>query len=118
MPKQIYEYKLDLEFVRSVWKVFDSEIEAVAYGRKEQEKLNDGLSLNEKAVVGYCYILGYAQPIKNLVDSKFNRLLKKSFFSQTCSWANKSKILSADLPGTDRSVFEKSIIINLNHLMA
>jgi len=72
MPKQIYEYKLDLEFVRSVWKVFDSEIEAMAYGRKEQEELNDGLSPNEKAVVGYCYILGYAQPIKNLVDSKFN----------------------------------------------
>ena len=118
MPKQIYEYKLDLELVRSVWKVFDSEIEAMAYGRKEQEELNDGLSLNEKAVVGYCYILGYAQPIKNLVDSKINRLLKKSFFSQTRSWANKSKILSADLPGTDRSVFEKSIIINLNHLMA
>ena len=85
MPKQIYEYKLDLEFVRSVWKVFDSEIEAMAYGRKEQEELNDGLSPNEKAVVGYCYILGYAQPIKNLVDSKFNRLLKKSFFSQTRS---------------------------------
>jgi len=27
-----------------------------------------------------------------------NRLLKKSFFSQTCSWTNKSKILSAGLP--------------------
>jgi len=26
------------------------------------------------------------------------RLLKKSFFSQTRSWANKSKILSAGLP--------------------
>ena len=46
--------------------------EAMAYGRKEQEELNDGLSPNEKAVVGYCYILGYAQPIKNLVNSKFN----------------------------------------------
>ena len=79
--------------------------------RFEQEELNDGLSPNEKAVVGYCYILGYAQPIKNLVDSKFNRLLKKSFFSQTRSWANKSKILSAGLPGADRIVFEKSIII-------
>jgi len=72
MPKQIYEYKLDLEFVRSVWKVFDSEIEAMTYGRKEQEELNDGLSPNDKAVVGYCYILGYAQPIKKLMDSKFN----------------------------------------------
>jgi len=36
-----------------------------------------------------------------------NRLLKKSFFSQTCPWTNKSKILSAGLPGADRSVFEK-----------
>jgi len=35
------------------------------------------------------------------------RLLKKSFFSQTCSWANKSKILSAGLPEANRSVFEK-----------
>jgi len=48
-------------------------------------------------------------------DLNLNRLLKKSFFSQTRSWTNKSKILSAGLPGTDRSVFEKSIIINLNH---
>jgi len=38
---------------------------------------------------------------------KFNRLLKKSFFSQTRPWANKSKILSAGLPGADRIVFEK-----------
>jgi len=36
-----------------------------------------------------------------------NRLLKKSFFSQTHPWTNKSKILSAGLPGADRSVFEK-----------
>jgi len=36
-----------------------------------------------------------------------NRLLKKPFFSQTCSWTNKSKILSADLPGANRIVFEK-----------
>ncbi|RKX64462.1 MAG: hypothetical protein DRP41_04685 [Thermodesulfobacteriota bacterium] len=28
-----------------------------------------------------------------------NRLLKKSFFSQTRPWTNKSKILSAGLPG-------------------
>jgi len=35
------------------------------------------------------------------------RLLKKSFFSQTCPWTNKSKILSAGLPRADRSVFEK-----------
>ena len=40
--------------------------------RFEQEELNDGLSPNDKAVVGYCYILGYAQPIKKLMDSKFN----------------------------------------------
>jgi len=39
--------------------------------------------------------------------SLINRLLKKSFFSQTRPWANKSKILSAGLPGADRSVFEK-----------
>jgi len=31
-----------------------------------------------------------------------NSLLKKSFFSRTCSWTNKSKILSAGLPGADR----------------
>ena len=31
-----------------------------------------------------------------------DRLLKKSFFSQTRPWANKSKILSAGLPGADR----------------
>jgi len=35
------------------------------------------------------------------------RLLKKSFFSQPRSWANKSKILSAGLPEANRSVFEK-----------
>jgi len=39
--------------------------------------------------------------------SKFNRLLKKSFFSQTRPWANKSKILSAGLPEANRIVFEK-----------
>jgi len=44
-----------------------------------------------------------------------NRLLKKSFFSQTRSGTNKSKILSAGLPEANRIVFEKSIIINLNH---
>ena len=31
-----------------------------------------------------------------------NRLLKNSFFSQTHPWTNKSKILSAGLPGADR----------------
>jgi len=35
------------------------------------------------------------------------RLLKKSFFSQTRPWANKSKILSAGLPEANRIVFEK-----------
>jgi len=39
--------------------------------------------------------------------SKINRLLKKSFFSQTRPWANKSKILSAGLPEANRIVFEK-----------
>ena len=34
-------------------------------------------------------------------------LLKKSFFSQTRPWANKSKILSAGLPEANRIVFEK-----------
>jgi len=37
-------------------------------------------------------------------DLNLNRLLKKSFFSQTRSWANKSKILSAGLP---EAIFEK-----------
>jgi len=36
-----------------------------------------------------------------------NSLLKKSFFSQTCSWTNKSKILSAGLPEANKIVFEK-----------
>ena len=36
-----------------------------------------------------------------------DRLLKKSFFSQTRPWANKSKILSAGLPEANRIVFEK-----------
>jgi len=40
-------------------------------------------------------------------NSQFNRLLKKSFFSQTRPWANKSKILSAGLPEANRIVFEK-----------
>jgi len=31
-----------------------------------------------------------------------NRLLKKSFFSQTHPWTNKSKILSAGLPEANR----------------
>ena len=39
--------------------------------------------------------------------SHFSSLLKKSFFSQTRSWTNKSKILSAGLPGADKSVFWK-----------
>ena len=34
-----------------------------------------------------------------------HRLLKKSFFSQTRSWTNKSKILSAGLPEANRIVF-------------
>jgi len=39
--------------------------------------------------------------------SFLDRLLKKSFFSQTRPWANKSKILSAGLPEANRIVFEK-----------
>jgi len=38
---------------------------------------------------------------------KKEQAVEKVIFSQTCSWANKSKILSADLPGANRSVFEK-----------
>ena len=41
------------------------------------------------------------------ITEDLNRLLKKSFFSQTRPWANKSKILSAGLPEANRSVFEK-----------
>ena len=37
-----------------------------------------------------------------------DRLLKKSFFSQTRPWANKSKILSTGLPEANRIVFEKN----------
>ena len=43
--------------------------------------------------------------LKHLV--LYNRLLKKSFFSQARSWANKSKILSAGLPEANRIIFEK-----------
>ena len=43
------------------------------------------------------------------VDAQFQvkhkRLLKKSFFSQTRSWANKSKILSAGLSGSKQECF-------------
>jgi len=42
-----------------------------------------------------------------IVVPALNRLLKKSFFSQTHPWANKSKILSTGLPGANRIVFEK-----------
>ena len=38
-----------------------------------------------------------------------DRLLKKSFFSQTRPWANKSKILSAGLPEANRIVFETNL---------
>jgi len=38
---------------------------------------------------------------------KFYQAVEKVIFSQTRSWANKSKILSAGLPRADRSVFEK-----------
>ena len=40
-------------------------------------------------------------------DNKFYQAVEKVIFSQTRSWANKSKILSAGLPRADRSVFEK-----------
>lgn len=64
MAKQVYElvYKLrclNFEFVRSIWKVFDSDAEAQAYGRKEQDELNGGLSPEDKADDGYCYIFCY-----------------------------------------------------------
>jgi len=45
--------------------------------------------------------------LANRVEALLHRLLKKSFFSQTRPWANKSKILSAGLPEANRSVFEK-----------
>ena len=71
MAKQVYElvYKLrclDFEFVRKVWKVFDSDAEAKAYGRKEQDELNGGLSPDEKAWDGYCYIFDYARPVEEV----------------------------------------------------
>jgi len=44
---------------------------------------------------------------ENLKKSFQDRLLKKSFFSQTHPWTNKSKILSAGLPEANRIVFEK-----------
>jgi len=40
---------------------------------------------------------------------KFFSLLKKSFFSQTRPWANKSKILPAGLPEANRIVFETDL---------
>jgi len=44
---------------------------------------------------------------KKYFVSTIIRLLKKSFFSQTRPWANKSKILSAGLPEANKIVFEK-----------
>ena len=71
MAKQVYElvYKLrclDFEFVRSVWKVFDSDAEAQAYGRKEQDELNGGLFPEDKADDGYYYIFWYARPVEEV----------------------------------------------------
>jgi len=37
----------------------------------------------------------------------FYQVIEKVIFSQTRPWANKSKILSAGLPETNRIVFEK-----------
>jgi len=44
-----------------------------------------------------------------ITESYFNKVqaVEKIIFSQTCSWANKSKILSAGLPEANRIVFEK-----------
>ncbi|MFZ6016715.1 MAG: hypothetical protein ACOYU0_03705 [Nitrospirota bacterium] len=71
MAKKIYElvYKLkclDFEFVRTNWKVFNSETEAKAFGRKEQDELNGGLPPTEKANDGYCYIFWYTQPVEQV----------------------------------------------------
>ncbi|RKX66823.1 MAG: hypothetical protein DRP41_01565 [Thermodesulfobacteriota bacterium] len=78
---------------------------------KENEKTEDendpiGLILcAKKDDIFAKYVLGGLS--NKVFASKYNRLLKKSFFSQTRPWANKSKILSAGLPEANRIVFEK-----------
>jgi len=68
MPKQIYELAWvigcsEFEFLKTEWKVFDSELEAKAYGLREQDELNGGLPPDEKSWDGYYYRLYYARPV-------------------------------------------------------
>jgi len=68
MAEQIYELVwklrcLDLEFVRTEWKVFESETKAKAYGRQQQDELNDNLPPYEKADDSYYFEFMAAYPM-------------------------------------------------------
>lgn len=71
MARKIYEiiFKVscgDLQFTRSDWKVLDSEEEARAYGLREQDEFNEGLTPSEKAHDGYCYEYWWCCPVENV----------------------------------------------------
>jgi hypothetical protein len=57
---------LDFEFIRSEWKVFQSEEEARAYGLKVQDELNDGLTPEEKADDGYYFEYWFSWPLNEI----------------------------------------------------
>jgi len=71
MAKQIYELGWSVigdsfETLKTEWKVFDTAEEAKAYGTSEQDELNDGLSVEEKAWEGVCFRFQYARPIEDV----------------------------------------------------
>jgi hypothetical protein len=75
MPKQIYELVWtircavggeELEFLRTEWKVFESEPTARAYGLHVQDELNDGLPIEEKADDGYYFRFAYEEPVEEI----------------------------------------------------
>jgi len=71
VPKQVYELCWlircdEFEFLRTEWKVFDSEAEAKAYGLRQQIELNDGLSPDEKSWDGYYHHFSHARSIDEI----------------------------------------------------
>lgn len=68
MAEQIYELVwklrcLDLEFIRTEWKVFESDTRVKAYGRQAQDELNDNLPPCQKADDGYYFEFMAAYPM-------------------------------------------------------
>jgi hypothetical protein len=71
MAKKVYQlvYKLrclELEFIRTNWRVFGSQAEAEAYGRSEEAELNEGLPPCERASDGYFYTFWYADAVEEV----------------------------------------------------